>query len=155
MTRSWRHAAFACRWKGRDEEIGRNVQPVFHSADHGERERSFAGEDFGNPGSTADEGLKVLTGEVLLFHAELDSSDWIGRGDRVMPAFVGIDEGCKYIQLIPFGRARAGAHQVLNAEHGSSVIVSGANGADLCRGLLHKSPFGHRSCRIPDECRAT
>ncbi len=94
-----------CRSNGPDQNLGRNSQFGMQAADHVERKRSFAIENFSHPAAAAEQWFKIFARQILLLHPENYGIDGVGKIDRMMKAFIIIDKRYKQVKLIAFGRA--------------------------------------------------
>jgi len=63
----------------------------------------------------ADEGNKIARLKSVLVHMVFDCLNWIGKTERVVPAFPCLDQRHEYIEAIALWRAALCHHQVLNA----------------------------------------
>src|SRR5438309_9884528 len=72
--------------------LGRNAQLIVQAADHVDRQPTTAVEHLGNPGTSTENALQILAREALLLHPEFDRLDRVGRINRMVRAFISVDQ---------------------------------------------------------------
>jgi len=83
-----------------DQDLGGDIERLMQPADHCKRQGAIAAEDFVDPGPAADHADQRLSVSALLFEAELDGLDGIGRIDGEMSLLVSLNQRRQHLQAI-------------------------------------------------------
>ncbi len=78
------------------------------SADHGQRQRALAAQDFVNAVALAYDGLQIFDRQTALLHPEFDGLDRVGRADGKVPGLVGLHQRGQDVEAITLRRAQIG-----------------------------------------------
>lgn len=102
-------------------------------ADHGQRQRALAAQDFVDAVAFANHRLEIFNGQTALIHPEFDGFYWIRRSDGHVLGLVGLHQRGEDIQAIPLRRAqiRVGLHQGRNLFKRGLVVCFGVDRADV------------------------
>src|ERR1700730_4416763 len=95
--------------------------------DHADRKAALALQPFRPPRPRANPRLQILAAEALLLHPKLDRLDRIGRVDRIVLSFVGVDERGQHAGAVSFRRPRLGSPKALECDKSLLVVCRRAD----------------------------